>query len=157
MEGCWRRFAGGVFPPGRGPGPANLPPATFVLTAAEQSQGGAVPQGPGDRASSSRLATEVERLHAGFEPLRRKELETPRTGQAMKQRRPATTDDGMNDEAVLVDVAARSAGAGGTARAGLGDGLARYLAADAAVAGADAGSPSAAGVACATAGASSRA
>jgi len=27
----------------------------------------------------------------------------PRTGQAMKQRRPAATDDGMNDDAVLVD------------------------------------------------------
>src|SRR5262249_2214866 len=27
----------------------------------------------------------------------------PRTRQAMKQRRPAATDDGMNDDAVLVD------------------------------------------------------
>ena len=43
------------------------------------------------------------RLHAGVEPLRRDELETPRTRQAMKQSRPAATDDGMNDDAVLVD------------------------------------------------------
>src|SRR5215470_12152209 len=52
---------------------------------------------------SPRFATEVERLHAGLEPLRRQELEMPRTRQAMKQRRPAATDDGMNDDAVLVD------------------------------------------------------
>src|SRR5689334_16180913 len=50
-----------------------------------------------------RFATQVERLHAGLEPLRRQELEVPRTRQAMKQRRPAATDDGMNDDAVLVD------------------------------------------------------
>src|SRR5262245_31117546 len=52
---------------------------------------------------SSRSATEVERLHAGLEPLRRQGLELPRTRQAMKQRRSAANDDGMNDDAVLVD------------------------------------------------------
>jgi hypothetical protein len=49
---------------------------------------------------SSRVATEVVRLHAGLEPLCREELEMPRTGQAMKQRRPAATDNGMNDDAI---------------------------------------------------------
>src|SRR5215510_1737161 len=58
---------------------------------------------PRSDARSSRPGTEVVRLHAGLEPPRRQELEVPRARQAMEQRRPAATDDRMNDDAVLVD------------------------------------------------------
>ena len=45
----------------------------------------------------------VQRHHAGLQGLRRDELEVPRALQALKQRRPVAGDDGMDDDAVLVD------------------------------------------------------
>src|SRR5690348_7450469 len=79
------------------------PRGTTVLTRRFRAAAQQLPVNPQVVPRSPRFATEVERLHAGLEPLRRQELEMPRARQPMKQRRSAATDDGMNDDAVLVD------------------------------------------------------
>src|SRR6187399_2751970 len=65
---------------------------------------GARGRGPTERRLAS-FATEVERLRAGREPLRRYRLELPPARQAVKQGWPTATDDRVNDDAVLVDEA----------------------------------------------------